>query len=166
MPPVLPARPTAIFSVDVPAAAAELPTKVSVQTTAPADVTVGLLEDTVNPLGNPDIRLRLDPVAPAAARTPPTGVAVTVAVAVEVDGTEIDCGDTLSFTPGACCTCIGILLLADNPSPATATRMFPEPVAAVEAAERVSTSLFVPTLAVVGLLDHLAVRPAGSPLTE
>ena len=69
--------------------------------------------------------LRLDPLAPASATTPPWGVSVTVAVAVERDGIQISCGDTVNRTPGSVCTCSERPLLAVRPSPAAETTTVP-----------------------------------------
>lgn len=91
-------------SVALPAAAVELPVNVSVQTTAPALVTVGALHDAVNPFGNPDATLIEDPAAPLATVNPPNGVPVTVTVAVPSDNIDTDPGATASLIAGACCT--------------------------------------------------------------
>jgi hypothetical protein len=112
--------------------------------------------------------LRLDPLAPAAATTPPWGVSVTVAVALERDGIQIACGDTVNRTPGLVCTCSVRLLPAVRPSPAAETTTVPEAAAPAEEAVSVSVWLLVLTLAegVCGLADHCAVTPAGRPLSE
>jgi hypothetical protein len=62
----------------------------------------------------------------------------------------------------------GTCLLAEIPSPATVTTAVAEAATAVEGAVSVRISLFVLMLAggVVGLADHFAVTPGGSPLTE
>ena len=86
--------------VDALEIALALPVRVSVLTTAPAEVILGALHKAVMPLGNPEAMLRLDPLAPASATTAPCGVSVTVAVAVERDGIQIACGDTVNRTPG------------------------------------------------------------------
>jgi hypothetical protein len=150
--------------VDVPAIAFVLPVSVNFQTKAPAELTLGTLHAAAKPFGNPAGMLMLAPARTA----PPTGVAVTVTVFAEMDKTESVCGDTFSRIPGAAWTCIVTFLLATKPSPATVTITAAEPTAVVEAAVSVSTALFVLALAdgVAGLADHLALTPAGSPLTE
>lgn len=99
------------------------------------------------PLGNPEAMLRLDPLAPASATTPPWGVSVTVAVAVERDGIQIACGDTVNRTPGSVCTCSERRLLAVRASPAAETTNVPEAAAPAEEAVTVSVWLLVFTLA-------------------
>jgi hypothetical protein len=89
------------FSVDEPATALELPAKVSVHVTTPAELMVGKLHDAVNPLGNPEATPIDDPAAPAGTFAPPCGVAVTVTVAVASDCTETDAEDTASVMPAA-----------------------------------------------------------------
>ena len=56
------------------------------------------------PRGGPGERLGWTPVAADETVTPPTGVAVTVTVAVEIERMESAVGETLSWIPGACCT--------------------------------------------------------------
>jgi hypothetical protein len=165
--PVLLVAPAARLRVDVPATALALPVSVNFQTRAPAEATLGALQADVKPFGNPAVMLMPDPVTPA--RTaPPTGVAVTVTVFTEIRNTESVCGDTFRRIPGAAWTCSVTLLLATKPSPEAVTTTVAEPTAAVEAAVRVNTSVFVLTLAegVAGLTDHFALTPAGSPLIE
>jgi hypothetical protein len=103
-------------SVDAPATALELPASVSIQAIEPPGVTPGALKAAVNPFGKPEATLMLAPPVPvvpepdaatipsnvprppvcpayslkvplAVAARPPTGVAVTVSVAVESDCT-------------------------------------------------------------------------------
>ena len=145
-----------------------LPVRVSVLTTAPAEVIIGALHKAVMPLGNPEVMLRLDPPAPASATTPPWGVSVTVAVAVERDGIQIAWGDTVNRTPGSVCTCSERALFVVRPSPAAETTTVPEVAAPAEEAVSVRVWLLVLTLAegVCGLADHCAVTPAGRPLSE
>jgi hypothetical protein len=92
------------LSVALPAAAAGLPVKVSVHTTAPALVTEGALHDAVNPFGNPDWTPIDDPAALLATVNPLNGVAVTVTVDVPSDCIDTDPGATTSATVGVCCT--------------------------------------------------------------
>jgi hypothetical protein len=61
---------------DVDAIALALPVSVSFQTTAPAELTPGALQDAVIPFGNPDTLM--DAPVPPVATTPPTGVNVIV----------------------------------------------------------------------------------------
>jgi hypothetical protein len=81
-----------------------LPVSVSVEATAPAAVTVGVLHVPVRPFGNPETTLMLEPAAAVATFIPPSGVAVTVTVAELSDCIEIEAGATASLIPGACCT--------------------------------------------------------------
>ncbi len=150
------------------AIAALLPFSVRVRTETPAEVTLAAPHEAVKPFGNPEAMLMVDAALLVANATPPTGVAVTVIVAVERDGIEIACGDPCSRTPGAACTRKATYLLAARPSPATVTTAVVEAATAVEGVVSVRISLFVLMLAdgVVGLADHFAVTPAGSPLTE
>jgi hypothetical protein len=103
-------------SVDAPATALELPASVSVQAIEPPDVTPGALKVAVNPFGKPEATPMLAPPVPvvpepdaatipsnvprsplcftyslkvplAITAKPPTGVAVTVSVAVDSDCT-------------------------------------------------------------------------------
>src|SRR5271165_6168269 len=89
------------FSVDVPAAALELPASNNVHDTTPDEFTVGELHDAVKPFGNPEVTLMLDPAAPLAALAAPKGVAETVTVAAASDCTETDAEDTASVMPAA-----------------------------------------------------------------
>jgi hypothetical protein len=115
------------FSAALPASAAELPVRVSVQVTAPAALTVGALQVAVKPWGSPETRLTLTPPPPhpvmesplsggrmplraegrrpvpgfAEAVTLPQGVAVTVTVAVESADMESAVGVTASSTADA-----------------------------------------------------------------
>jgi len=148
----------------VPATADELPVNVNVHTTAPAEFIRGVLKAAVNPFGNPEATLIVDPAADAAV-IPPTGVAVTVTVAVERACTETLAGETVSKMPGACCTCATICLLAEMPSPLAVTVIVAEPNAAVDEAVKVSVDEPVSLFSVTGLLLHDAVTPAGKPLT-
>ncbi len=145
--------------------AALLPFSVRVRSKTPADVTLAAPHEAVKPFGNPEAMVMVAPAPFVASATPPTGVAATVTVAVERDDTETACGDTCSKTPGAACTRKATYLLAARPSPATITTGVAEAATAVEVAVRVRISLFVLMLAdgVVGLADHFAVTPAGSP---
>jgi hypothetical protein len=156
------------LKVEVLVTAALLPFSVRVRTETPAEVMLAAPHEAVKPFGNPEAMVMVDPALFVANATPPTGVAATVIVAVERDGTEIACGDTCSKTPGAACTRNVTYLLAEIPSPATVTTAVAEAATAVEGAVSVRISLFVLMLAdgVIGLADHFAVTPAGSPLTE
>lgn len=154
--------------VDVDAIAFALPVSVSLETTAPVELTPGELQDAVIPFGNPDKMVMDEPFPPLAAAAPPTGVSVTVAVTAVADGIEIAWGETVSTTPAAGCTCKVKVLLWLRPSPTAVTIKAAEPTAAVADAVSVNVSLLVLTLAggVCGLADHFAVTPAGNPLTE
>ena len=88
------------LSVDVPATAVELPVNVSVQATAPEEVTVGALRAAVIPLGSPETTLIVEPVAPVGKVTPPPGVAVTVTAAVPSEVMETVTGELLYWTVG------------------------------------------------------------------
>lgn len=90
------------LSVADPAAAVELPVSVSVHTTAPVEFTLGELHEAVNPFGSPEATLMLDPAAPLAAVSPPTGTAVTVTLAVDRDCTATEVGEAASVIPAAC----------------------------------------------------------------
>jgi hypothetical protein len=153
------------LSEDVPATAVGLPVNVSFETTAPAEFTVGVLHVPVNPFGNPDATLMLDPAAPFATVTPPTGVAVTVNVAVPSDCIEIEAGATASLIPGACWTCKVTVFVSVNPSPLAVIVTAAEPTVAVDAAESVSVLVPLSEESVTGLLLHAAVTPTGNPLT-
>ena len=155
-------------SVEVPAAALELPVSVNVHTTAPAGVTLGALHVAANPLGSPEATPMLEPAAPAGIAAPPTGVAVTITVAADSDDTETDAGETASVTPGACSTWTLTLWLAISPSPAAVNTMLADPTAAVDEAVTVSVTLFELTLeaGAIGFIDHHAVTPAGNPVIE
>jgi hypothetical protein len=131
--------------VELPDAAVELPVRVSVQAIVPEAFTVGALHVAVKPWGSPDSKRMLAPVTPrtgvfrsgermplggpvnwlasesgalADTAIPPTGVAVTVTVAVDRESTESAEGDTASWIPGACCTCNVTVWLEVSPSPA------------------------------------------------
>lgn len=177
------------FSVDVPAAAFELPVSFSVHVTAPADVKLAALQVAVKPAGKPETTLMLGallavvlaeaksatgssfcagvriPLLPAIAN-PPIGVAVTVTVAVASDCTGTDPGEAASVIPAAGVTCTVTLLDAVNPSPAAVTVICAEPSVAVDAAVSVNVSAFELTLPAVasGFADQVAVTPAGKPL--
>jgi hypothetical protein len=165
--PFFPANAAFRLRADVDAIAWALPVSVSFQTTAPAELTLGALQDAVIPFGNPDM-LMDDPFPPVATTAPPTGVRVIVAVAVEDDGMAIACGETVSTAPTTGCTCKAKLLLPLSPSPVAVTTTATELTGALADAVSVNVSLLVLTLAggVCGLADHFAVTPAGSPLTE
>jgi hypothetical protein len=154
--------------VEVLVIAALLPFSVRVRTEAPSEVRLAAPHEALKPFGNPEAMLMVAPALLVANATPPTGVAVTVIVAVERDAIEIACGDTCSRTPGAACIRNVTYLLAKIPSPATVTTAVVEAAAPVEEAVSVRVSLFVLMLAdgVAGLADHFAVTPGGSPLTE
>jgi hypothetical protein len=92
--PTVPAIRAPRNSVEEPATALEEPVRVSVQMTAPAGVTVGLLQEAEKPLGRPEATLMLDPLAPVGTFNPPVGVAVTVTVAEESDCMESEVGET------------------------------------------------------------------------
>ena len=93
-----------MLRVPLLAMAAVVPVRVSVHWTAPAEVTVGRLQEEVMPFGKPEMMLTDAPVAPVGTVTPPTGLAVTVSVAVPIDAI-----DSFEFSviviPGACSTC-------------------------------------------------------------
>jgi hypothetical protein len=165
--PFFPANAAFRLRGDVDAIALALPVSVSFQTTAPAELTPGALQDAVRPFGNPDMLME-DPIPPVATTAPPTGVRVIVAVAVELDGMAIACGETVSTAPAAGCTCKAKLLLLLRLSPAAVTTTATELAGALADAVSVNVSLLLLTLAggVCGLADHFAVTPAGSPLRE
>jgi hypothetical protein len=151
--------------VDVPAVAAVLPVRVNVQTTAPAEFTAGALHVAVKPLGSPAATEIVDPVAPAGITTPPTGVAVTVTVADESDGTDTVVGDAEISTAGAYCTCNATCLVAVNPSPLAVIVTVAAPTVAEDEAVSVSVDAPLSAFSVTELLLHEAVTPAGNPLT-
>lgn len=165
--PFFPANAAFRLRADVDAIAWALPVNVSFQTTAPAELTPGALQDAVIPFGNPD-KLMDDPIPPVATTAPPTGVSVIVTNTKELDGMETACGETVSTAPAAGCTCKAKLLLLLRPSPAAVTTTATELTGALADAVSVNVSLLLLTLAggVCGLADHFAVTPAGSPLTE
>ena len=167
VPPPLTPNPAERLNVDEDAVALLLPVNVSFQTIAPVEVNTGALHDAVMFFGNPDTMLIVDPAAPPAATNPPTGVSVTVAVAVDADAREIVPGDTVITTPGAACTCSFNGSLTLRPSPATVTDTVADATAAVADAVSVNVSLLElePAGGVCGFADHFAVTPAGSPLT-
>jgi hypothetical protein len=66
------------------ATALTLPLRLTVQVTTPEE-TVGALQEAVMPVGSPDTTVPLEPDPLVATVTPPTGVAVTVNVAVPID---------------------------------------------------------------------------------
>ena len=99
--PLTPATLALKFSVDVPAAALELPASDNIHDTTPDELTVGELHDAVKPFGNPEVTPMVDPAAPLAAFAAPTGVADTVTEAVASDCTETDAEDTASVMPAA-----------------------------------------------------------------
>jgi hypothetical protein len=182
------------FSVALPACAAELPVRVSVQVAAPAALTVGALQVAIKPWGSPETRLMLTPPPPqpvmenplsggrmplraegsrpgpgfAEAVTLPEGVAVTVTVAVESEDMESAVGVTASSTADEGCTSKVRFWLATRPSPTAVTTRVAEVAGAEAEAERVRETGLALTLeaAVSGLADHWAVTPAGRPLTE
>jgi hypothetical protein len=166
--PLFPANAAFRLKADVDAIALSLPVSVSFQTTAPTELTPGTLQDARIPFGNPDRMLTDDPIPPAAATAPPTGVSVTVAIIAEADGIEIACGETVNTAPAAGCTCKVKLLLSLRPLPAAVTIKAAKVTAVVADAVSVKVSLLLLMLAggVCGLADHFAVTPAGSPLTK
>lgn len=99
--------------------------------------------------------------------SPPTGVAVTVTLAVASDCTDTDPGDAASTMPGANVTCAVNVPLAVRPSPAAVTVTVPDSTFAVELAVSASVSTFVLTLpaGVIGFADQTPVTPLGKPLT-
>jgi hypothetical protein len=151
-------------SVAVPAAAVELPVSVSVQTTAPAEVTDAELQLAVTPFGSPDATLMLDPAAPLATAAPPAGVAATVTMVEPADCIEAAVGVTASVKPGAGVTCSVILPVAVSPSPlaVTVTVELPAPTDALAAS--VNVALADPEAGLTGFADQVAVTPLGSPL--
>ena len=155
-------------SVEVPATAVALPASVIVHTTAPPELTVGALKDAVNPFGNPEATVMLDPAPPAATVIPPTGVAVTVTVEDDRDCIETDAGDEASVIPGAACTCKLTLFVAVSPSPAAVIVTVAEATGAVLDAKSANVSEYEAAAEAVvnGFADHIAVTPAGKPLTE
>jgi hypothetical protein len=90
--------------VTVDAAALELPVRVSVQTAAPAELTLGAFHEAVIPLGRPEDTAIVEPAALLATVAPPTDVAVTVTVEVAKEFMLTDAGETARVTPAACCT--------------------------------------------------------------
>lgn len=78
--PFLAAKAAFRLRADVEALAVALPVRVSFQTTAPVELTLGEPQDAVIPFGNPVMPMD-DPVPPAAATAPPTGENVIVTVA-------------------------------------------------------------------------------------
>jgi len=153
------------FRVDVPAAAVALPVSVSVHAMVPAEVREGALQVAVKPLGNPEVRVTVDPAAAAFAATPPTGVAVTVAVVVASESAEIVVGETLNCTPGAAFTCNVICLVDAMLSPAAVTVTVAAPVTAVEDAVKVKVEDPASFERVRGLVLQVAVTPVGMPVT-
>jgi hypothetical protein len=91
-------------NVAVDAAALELPESVNVHATAPAVVKLGALHEAAIPLGRPEDTAIVEPAAPLATVSPPTGVAVTVTVEVAKEFMLTDTGETARVTPAACCT--------------------------------------------------------------
>jgi hypothetical protein len=57
--------------VDGPAIALELPASDKTHDTTPDALTTGKPHDAVNPFGNPETKLMLDPAAPLGTLTPP-----------------------------------------------------------------------------------------------
>ena len=165
--PLFPANVAFKPSMEVDATTLALPARVSFQTTAPVELKTSALQDAVMLFGNPDTLME-DPFPPAATTAPPTGVRVVVVVAVEADGMDMACGETVSTAPAAACTCSVKLLLSLRPSPVAVTTKATELTVAFADAVNVNVSPLVLTLAggVCGFADHLAVTPAASPLTE
>jgi hypothetical protein len=153
------------FRVEVPAAAVALPVSVSVQATVPAAVRDGELQLAVKPLGNPEARVMVDPAAAVLATTPPTGVAVTVAVVLASERAAIVVGETLNCTLGAAFTCKVICLLAETLSPVAVTVTVAEPVTADEDAAKVRVEVPDSFERVRGLVLQIAVAPVGRPVT-
>lgn len=165
---VLPSVPTTCalkLNEDVLVTATGLPVSVRVEITAPAAVTVGVLHVPVNPFGNPEAMLMLDPAAPLGTFTPPNGVAVTVTVAVPSDGIAIETGAAASLIPGACTTCNGTVLVSVSPSPLAVMVIVAEPTVAVDEAVRVNVLVPLSDVSVTGLLLQAAVTPVGKPAT-
>jgi len=151
-------------SVDVPAAADELPVNVSVHTTAPAAFTEAALQLAVIPFGNPDATLMVEPAAPLATAVPPTGVAVTCTV-VDPSDCIAAAGAAVSVKFGPCVTWSVTLLVAVNASPLAVTVTVELPTAVAAPATSVSVALADPDTGLTGFADQLAVAPLGSPLT-
>jgi hypothetical protein len=106
----------------------------------------------------------LEPAAPLAAATPPTGVAVTIAVVDPSDCIVAAAGVAVKVKVGACVTCNVTLLVAVNPSPLAVT-VNAELLTAVEApAASVSVAIPDPDTGLTGFADQLAVTPLGRPL--
>lgn len=156
------------LNVDVPTAAAELPVKVNVQFTAPAEVTVGELNAAVKPLGSPETTLIVEPVAPAGNVTPPAGVAAMVTVALEIADTVTVVGALVYFTDGGTTTCSVMLLVAFRPPPVAVRVTTVEATLAADDAVKVSVSAFevAPATEVIEVGDHTAVTPVGRVLNE
>ena len=153
------------LNVALPTAAVELPASVSVHTTAPPVFTVGAPKVAVTPLGSPEATLIVAPVAPVGTVTPPTGVAVTVTVLVDVATMETEVGEAVNWIAGACCTCKAICLVAVKPSPLAVTVRVDEPTAAVDDAVRLSVAAPLSPLRVTEPLLQFAVTPLGRPVT-
>lgn len=164
--PFLPTTFAEIPNVDTPATAAELPANVNVHTAAPDEVIEAALQVAVKPLGNPETILMLDPDAAAGIATPPTGVAVKVAIVEASDCMVIEEGATLKCTEGAYCNCNVAFTDEVNPSPAAVITMLLFATAAVEVAVRVSVSLLLLDAPAIGFALHWAVTPVGKPLIE
>ena len=99
----------------------ELPVRVRFHTAAPDKVREAALNAAVIPWGSPETTPIVDPEAAAGSATPPTGVAVTVTMAVPMDSMETFAGEIDNVTPGADCTCTVTVWFAVSPSPAAVT---------------------------------------------
>jgi hypothetical protein len=151
-------------SVAVPAVAAELPVRVSVHTTVPAEVTDAELQLAVTPFGSPDATLMPDPAVPLATAAPPAGAAITCTVVELIDCIDTDAGEAVRVKLGPCVTCSVTLLVAVNPSPLAVTVNAELPTAIVAPAASVSVALADPEAGLTGFADQVAVTPLGSPL--
>jgi hypothetical protein len=151
-------------SVAVPAAAVELPVRVSVHITAPAVFTDAELQLAVIPFGRPDTTLMLEPAAPLATAAPPAGVAVTFTVVELSDCIDAAVGEAARVKFGACVTCSVTLLVDVKPSPLAVTVSVELPTAVEALAASVSVAFADPDTGLTGFADHVAVRPLGNPL--
>lgn len=151
--------------VDVEAAVT-LPVRVSLACSAPAAVSVGVLQLPVIPPGSP-VTVKIALEALEAKETPPTGVTVAVTVALDIDCMLIDAGERARVTAGAAVTWSDSGACAVRPSPVATISSRDALTAAVVEERSVSVEATLPSPeGEKEPLVQLAVTPVGNPDRE
>jgi hypothetical protein len=148
-----------MFRGVVPAIAAELPFNVSVQVVTPDAESWGVLNDGVMPAGRPEAKLMLAAPGLAGPFAPKAGDAWIKMVAEPADCMVAEEGAATTI-PGVCKL---IFWVAVSPSPVALMVTGTVPIGIDEEAERVRVHEPVEAGSETGLLQKVAVTPAGSP---